>query len=271
MILAKLDTPLLEVPEIATHIGQSVRWGQPPYSEYVNWLWKYGDSADSVVAWDRLRKFMMRTGREVYERVLPFDNTEEDDACDMCHELMDGEKRICPRTNVCTKAEWNRNCGHPDTAVVYPGLENLMTVLFMWEIITSEDFAQHSAYMRVLARKFSQIDSMARWDKVDGTQEWKKEEVEHLLPTFIKVFGVNPGAEDNAFGVTDKRARNRRWQKRLRPKADAYILIVCAKIRLGLEKSWQPKSDQICRETVKRIDEFIVGAERDFWTMDFPK
>lgn len=271
MILAEFDKPLLEVPAISTHIGRSVGYGQSPYSDWLSWDWKYGDSADSVIAGDRLRKFMMRTGREIHERVLPFDNTEEEDLCDMCHELMDGERRICPRTNVCPKAEWNRNCGHPDTAVVYPGLENLMTVLFMWGVITSEDFAQHSAYMRVLAGKFSQIDLMARWDKVDGTQEWKKEEVEHLLPTFVEVFWVNPTAEDNASSVAEKRVRNKRWQKRLRSKADAYIPIVCAKIQRGLEQNWEPKSDQICRETLKRIDACILETEKNFWTMDFPK
>ncbi len=195
MILAELDSPLLEVPGISSHIGNSIGWGQPPYSERVNWSWKYGDSADSIIAWDRLRNFMMRTGRSVHQKILPFDNTEEKDLCDMCHELKNGEKRICPSTNVCARAEWNRNCGHPDTAVVYPWLENLMTVLFMWGIITLEDFAQHSAYMRVLAGKFSQIDLLARWERFDGMQEWLLEEVMHLGTTFIEVFWVSPSAQ----------------------------------------------------------------------------
>lgn len=260
MILAEYDSPILEIPIIAETF-RCVSFWQPPYTYHVNDRdWQYWDGVNSLLASDRLGNFLKRTGREVYREVLPKkkNSNKFPDKCGICHEV---DKWKCVLPERCPASHWNRLCGHTDNACVYPWIECLLHILLIGWIISPDDFARHSAWLRVISKKLLEIDWMSKYMRIMISEN--RDKLRHI-------FWPNFYLDETISTSSEQLARNMDWQEMIGTRVDPYIASVVPKIQNWMMDNWSSTAEGICEKTARLIEAEIITTEKNFWIMSHP-
>lgn len=101
----------------------------------------------------------------------------------------------------------------------------MLHILHIGGVLTEDDFIQHTAWLRMIARKLSIMDAIAKFSGficiVPGCKDDK----------YFELFGVSADETSNSSDIPDKLARNKEWQSQLSARVSPYIDSVQDKIR----------------------------------------